>query len=180
MELEILHGIQTLHREGLNEAMIFLSALGNGGIFWIVVSVILVAVPQKDKSGPARKCGFTMMAAMLFSYVVGNLFLKNVIARPRPFLADDSVKLLIDFPSEYSFPSGHTLNSFTAAVTIFLYHKRAGIAALILAALIAFSRLYLFVHYPTDIVGGILLGIGDACLIYWLIHKWEQKRAERK
>lgn len=173
MELEILHGIQKLHTDWLDPVMILVSALGNGGLIWIALSVVL-AVPKRT-----RACGLTMMGAMALSFLIGNLFLKNVIARPRPFVVDGSVTLLIPKPGEYSFPSGHTLNSVTAAMVIFLYFKKAGIAALVLAGLIAFSRMYLFVHYPTDILGGIILGIMDAMLAYKIAQMIIKKREER-
>ncbi|MBQ7781068.1 MAG: phosphatase PAP2 family protein [Lachnospiraceae bacterium] len=173
MELEILHAIQKMHTDWLDPIMVFLSALGNGGMIWIALSIVLV-VPKRT-----RACGLTMMGAMALSFLIGNLFLKNVIARPRPFVVDSSVTLLIPKPGEYSFPSGHTLNSVTAATVIFLYFKKAGIAALVLAGLIAFSRMYLFVHYPTDILGGIILGIMDAMLAYKITQMVIKKREER-
>ncbi len=173
MELEILHAIQELHTDWLNAIMILVTTLGNGGIIWIALSLVLV-VPKRT-----RVCGFTMMGAMLLSFLLGNLLLKNLIARPRPFMVDTSVTLLIPKPGEYSFPSGHTLNSVTAATVIFLYFKKAGIGAYVLAALIAFSRLYLFVHYPTDILGGILLGIIDALIVYKIAQIIIKKREER-
>lgn len=165
MELQILHMIQGWHRDSLSQLMILLTTLGEDGICWIVLSIVLALIPR------TRKCGLNMMAAMAVTYLLGNLILKNVIARPRPCTVDTSVSLLIPFPDEYSFPSGHTSNGFSAAVTIFLYFKKAGILALVLAALIAFSRLYLFVHYPTDILGGLLLGTMDAYVIWKLYNK---------
>ena len=173
MELQILHMIQELHANWLDPVMIFVSALGNGGLIWIALSIGL-AIPKRT-----RACGLTMMGAMVLSYLLGNLFLKNIIGRPRPFMADNSVTLLIPKPGEYSFPSGHTLNSVTAATVIFLYFKKAGIVALILAGVIAFSRMYLFVHYPTDILGGIILGIMDAMLAYKIAQDIIKKREER-
>lgn len=173
MELQFLHMLQGLHRDWLNAVMIFFTTIGEAGICWIVLSVILVLFKK------TRKCGFTMMAAMAVTFLVGNVFLKNLIARPRPCEVDTSVNLLIPFPSEYSFPSGHTSNGFTAAVTIFLYYRRSGIAALMVASVIAFSRMYLFVHYPSDILGGILLGTLDACLMVFLFRKWEKRRLEK-
>lgn len=173
MELQILHAIQELHTDWLNAIMIFVSTLGNAGMIWIALSIAL-AIPKRT-----RACGLTMMGAMALSFLLGNLFLKNVIARPRPFMADSSVTLLIPQPGEYSFPSGHTLNSVTAATVIFLYFKKAGIIALLFAGVIAFSRLYLFVHYPTDILGGILLGIVDAVLAYKVAQIIKRKREER-
>ena len=155
MELQILHAIQELHTDLLDSVMILLSTLGNAGLIWIFLSIVLV-FPKRT-----RRCGFTM------------------IARPRPCAVDTSVRLLIPFPGEYSFPSGHSLNGFTAATVIFLYFKKAGAFALLLAASIAFSRLYLFVHYPTDIFGGMILGILDAAFIFWIVKKVIQRREGR-
>lgn len=171
MELQILHMIQGWHQDWLTPIMIFVTTIGEHGIGWIILSILLACFPK------TRKCGFTMMAAMAVTFLLGNVILKNVIARPRPCAVDKSVTLLIPFPSEYSFPSGHSSNGFAAAVTIFAYYRRAGIAALIMAAMIAFSRMYLFVHYPTDILGGILLGTADALLVLYLIRRWGKRSA---
>lgn len=132
-----------------------------------------------DQHSKTRKCGLTMIIAMAITYLVGNLFLKNVIARPRPCAVDTSVTLKIPFPSEYSFPSGHTSNGFAGAVTIFSYYRKAGILSLLMAAVIAFSRLYFFVHYPTDILGGMVLGTLDAVLAVYIVKRLED-RADAK
>lgn len=109
----------------------------------------------------------------------GKFVPENVIARPRPCAVDPGVTLKIPFPSEYSFPSGHTSNGFAGAVTIFSYYRKAGILSLLVAAIIAFSRLYFFVHYPTDILGGIVLGTLDALLAVYLVKRLED-RADAK
>lgn len=171
MELQILHMIQGWHQDWLTPIMIFLTTIGEHGICWIILSILLACIPK------TRKCGFTMMAAMAVTFLLGNVFLKNTIARPRPCAVDNSVTLLVPFPSEYSFPSGHASNGFAAAVTIFAYFRKSGIVALIMAALIAFSRLYLFVHYPTDILGGILLGTADALLVLYFVRRWAKRPA---
>lgn len=171
MELQILHGIQGLRNEWLDVLMVFLSTLGDGGIFWIVLALILIILPR------TRKCGVSILLAMALTHLIGNMFLKNLIARPRPCHVDTSVKMLIPCPTSFSFPSGHTANGFAAAVSIFLNYRKPGIGALVLAATIAFSRMYLFAHYPTDILGGLVLGTLDACLIAWCIRLWSEKRA---
>lgn len=173
MEMEILHVIQSIHTDLLDTIMILLSTLGNSGLIWIAIAVVLL-IPKGT-----RYCGITMLAAMAFSFLLGNLCLKNIIQRKRPCAVDTSVRLLIPFPSEYSFPSGHTLNGFTAATVIFLYFKKPGVFALLLAAAIAFSRIYLFVHYPTDILGGMVLGIVDAVMVYLLAKRVRRGREEK-
>lgn len=165
MELEFLHMIQGWHTEWLDAIMIFVTKLGDAGLLWIGIGLVLAVIPK------TRRCGVLMLISIAVSFLLGNLILKNMIGRARPFHVDNLVTLLIPEPSEYSFPSGHTLNGFTASVMIFLHYKKPGIAAIVLAAMIAFSRMYLFVHYPTDILGGICLGVFDAVLVYMIAKK---------
>lgn len=173
MELEILHMIQGWHTEWLDALMVFVTRLGDAGLLWIGIGLVLAVIPK------TRRCGVLVLISMAVSFLFGNLILKNIIGRPRPFHVDDSVTLLISEPSEYSFPSGHTLNGFTASVMIFLHYKKPGIAAIVFAALIGFSRMYLFVHYPTDILGGICLGIFDAVLVFMVAKKILSKKAQK-
>lgn len=165
MELTILHAIQQLHTDWLDMVMIFFTTLGNGGILWLITGIGMLFFKK------TRRCGIFVLLSMAICYVVGNIGLKNLIARSRPFTADPSVILKIAEPGEFSFPSGHTLHSFTAATAIFLCYRKAGIAAFVTAGLIAFSRLYLFVHYPTDILGGMVLGICVAVFVVKAIGK---------
>lgn len=172
-EMEFLHAIQAMHTAWLTPVMVVVSTLGNAGLIWILTGLVLL-IPKKT-----RQCGITMLIAMAFSFLLGNIILKNLIARDRPFVLDETVELLIPKPGEFSFPSGHTLNGFTAATVIFLHFKKAGIGALLFAGLIAFSRMYLFVHFPTDILGGMILGIMDALLVTFVVRKAvERKRRE--
>ena len=136
----------------LDTVMPYITRFADNGIGWIVLALLLL-IPRKT-----RRTGAAMGVALLLGFLTGNLLLKNCIARTRPFVWDPTITLLIEKPSEYSFPSGHTLASFECAVAIFCCNRKGGIAALIFAALIAFSRLYLQVHYPTDVLGGAILG----------------------
>lgn len=131
--------------------------LGESGIFWILLSLLLILLGKKRGW---QVTGGLMLGAMLIGLLAGEVTLKNIVCRPRPFqeLSRD-VQLLIPPPSGWSFPSGHSCASFAAATSVFLKDKRFGAAALALAALIAFSRVFLFVHYPTDVLAGSLLGI---------------------
>ena len=122
-----------------------------------------------------RKMGLTMGIALLLGFLTGNVFLKNVVARIRPYDLNESVTLLVSRLSDYSIPSGHTLASFEAATAMTLYNKRLGIPALVLATLIALSRLYLYVHYPTDVLAGAALGITFAFLAFFIVKKAEEK-----
>lgn len=173
MELEILHLIQGLRTDWLDAVMVFITRLGDGGILWVALSIVLAVFPK------TRHCGLTMMATMLLSHIVGNEILKPLIARLRPCAVDTGVQLLIGCPTSYSFPSGHTMNAFTAAATLFAYYRKPGAAAFVLAALIAFSRMYLFVHYPTDILGGIVLALFDTWVVMFLIRKVSDYRKNK-
>lgn len=153
-ELNILNWIQEhLQCDFLDTVMPIITRFGDEGIFWIIVAVVLICIPK------TRKAGLSMGLAMLMGWIVGNLFLKNAVARMRPYDVQEGVTLLIDRLKSFSFPSGHTLVSFEAATALTLHYRKWGIAALVLAVLVAFSRLYLFVHYPTDVLGGAILGI---------------------
>ena len=145
----------------LDGVMPFVTHLGDGGILWIALAVILLCLPKY------RKTGFAMGAALLMGLLICNLWLKPWIGRLRPFdyqlqCYNRLIPLLIEAPTDYSFPSGHTIASFEAATVLMIRHKKWGIMAMVLAVLIAFSRLYLYVHYPTDVLVSIALGIGIA------------------
>lgn len=113
-----------------------------------------------------RRQGVILLAGLGAGVLVGNVCLKNLIARPRPCWLDDSVKLLIPVPTDYSFPSGHTLSSVIGATVLTKTNRRFGWAAIPLAAIIAFSRLYLFVHYPSNILAGAVLGAAIGLAVY--------------
>ena len=153
LEFNILYAIQNLRADWLDFIMKFLSFLGNGGQIWIITGITMLFFKKY------RKCGYAVLLSLIFCLIFGNGILKNLIARERPCWIDESIRLIIDSPTDYSFPSGHTLSSFAASLCILKYHKKLGVSAIIIASLIAFSRLYLFVHFPTDILGGICLGI---------------------
>ena len=169
MDLEILHLIQGLRTPLLDGIMVVLTTMGDGGIVWIALSIVLLIIPK------TRRCGLAIALGMLLSHVVGNVVLKPILARPRPFSVDPSVELIVKAPSSYSFPSGHTFASFASATALFLFHRKEGIAACILAAVIAFSRMYFYVHFPTDILAGIILGIASGFTAFKLI-SWYQNR----
>ncbi|MHC1721302.1 MAG: phosphatase PAP2 family protein [Clostridiaceae bacterium] len=139
--------------EFLDSAMPRITALGNGGIVWIIISLILIS----NESG--KKLGFMVIFALILTAIIGEGAIKHIIKRTRPFVHDLEKKLLIVKPITYSFPSGHTSSSFAAAGIFFSVHSKFTLFAVVLAALIAFSRVYLNVHYPTDVFMGIILGL---------------------
>lgn len=139
------------------------------GIGWIIVAILLIAFKK------TRKMGISMGLALLIGYITGNMFLKNVIGRVRPYDFAGNVDLLVDRLSDFSFPSGHTLCSFEGAFAVFIRNKKWGIAAIVFAILIALSRLYLYVHYPSDVLVGALMGIAIAYLASFIVDKAAKK-----
>lgn len=151
-ELNFLNFLQQLHSPILDEAMCFITKLGDAGMIWIAFCAVLFAYPK------TRKASLAVGLALIFDAVLCNVLLKPLFCRVRPCDVS-AISLLIPHPSDYSFPSGHTAASFAVVAALFFFGKqKLCISSLILASLIAFSRMYLYVHYPTDILGGILIG----------------------
>ncbi len=170
-ELGILDGIQNIFGcKFLDVVMPIITLFGDGGIFWIALAVILLIFKK------TRKIGLTMGISLAVGFLVGNLFLKNVVARIRPYDLNPEFTLLVEKLHDFSFPSGHTLASFEASISIYLHNKKFGIPAIILAFLIALSRLYLYVHYPTDVLTSVILGTGFAILSFIIVKKKYNKK----
>lgn len=155
----------------LDQTMPFITRLGSGALIWIVAALVFLI------SKKFRTDGLLLIISLLLCGLVGNIILKPLIARTRPFDVNTAIYLLIAKPTDFSFPSGHTMSSFAAATVIFHANRNMGIAAFILAVLIAFSRLYLYVHYPSDIIGGILIGV---LISATTIHIFNLKMKEEK
>lgn len=170
MELSILYAINSLHNNIMDNIMKIITILGDAGIIWLIIALILLFNIK------TRKCGILIILAMVVGLIIGNIILKNVIARPRPFILDKTIQLLIEKPLDYSFPSCHTMASFEATVIIFLHNKKWGTLALILAILIGFSRMYLFVHYPSDVLFGAILGSLIAIIVFYGENKYRKIR----
>ncbi|MFV0401477.1 MAG: phosphatase PAP2 family protein [Oscillospiraceae bacterium] len=159
----------------LDGPMIALSTLGDWGMVWIAAALVLLIFPK------TRKWGVGIGIALLLSLTVANGLLKHLIDRPRPCMAFPIQSLmLIPNPGESSFPSGHTTSSFAAAMVLMGWKKKAGIPAFLLAGLIGLSRLYLYVHYPSDVLCGMLLGIGLGALALWILKKIPLFRQKEK
>lgn len=165
----ILDWFQSIQNEILTSVFRVVTALGEGGAIWIVLALFLTVRKQ------TRKIGITMLVALLFSLLIGNFTLKPLIQRPRPSWRHPEVALLIGNPLDYSFPSGHAMSSFAAAVGAFLWNRKMGYALLLFAVLMASTRLYFFVHYPTDVLAGMLIGIALGVFAYILVKKgWKR------
>ncbi len=166
-DFSVLYWIQeNIRTPFLDSVGVFLDRAFYAGLFWIVLSMLLIAFRR------TRVAGVAMLASMLIALLVGEVGLKNIICRPRPCHIDPSVPLAIPAPSSYSFPSGHTGSSFAAAGALFAFNKKLGIPALVLAFIVGLSRMYLFVHFPTDVLGGIVLGLLSAFAVYLIFKKF--------
>lgn len=174
MEIEILNFIQqNLHNPVFDWLMPFLSMIGEAGLVWIGISVVLLFFKKY------RPYGIMALAAMLFVFLLGEVCLKNIIGRPRPFLVNTGVTMIVAKPESFSFPSGHSSSSFAAACILCRAgNKWLGIGAIGLAALIAFSRMYVYVHYPSDVLAGALFGVFGAWLVYFIYKKWFLKEGK--
>ena len=135
-----------------------ITSLGNGGFIWIIAAVCLMF------SKKYRKYGIAVLAALALGVILGSVILKPLIARPRPCHVNGEFPLLINIPTDFSFPSGHTMSSVSSAIILGYANRKWGYIAIPLAILIAFSRLYLYVHFPTDVLAGTLFGIFFAVL----------------
>ena len=166
-DLPVLEWIRANLQSGfLDIVMPIITVFGDGGIFWIAWAVLLLCFPK------TRRTGLGMGIALLLGVVICNIILKPGVARPRPYDMQEElgviIPLLVDRMHDFSFPSGHTIASFEAAVVLLMADKRMGIPAIILACLVAFSRLYLYVHYPTDVLVSVVLGTLFAVIGYFL------------
>ena len=154
MEFAVLNWIQLHCRsEALDAVLPFVSWICDHGEVWILLAVILLAFKK------TRRTGAVVAVALALDVVCCNLLLKPLIGRVRPFVVNPAVELLVSAPMDASFPSGHTASSFAAAAALRAAGSRLWLPAFVLAALIAFSRLYLYVHWPSDVLAGGVLGI---------------------
>lgn len=133
--------------------------LGDKGIIWIISAALMMMWKKYNR------CGVTTLASLAAGAVVGNLLLKNIFQRERPCWINDGIEMLIAIPRDYSFPSGHTLSAVAAAVTVYHFDKKLSVPFCIFAVMTAFSRLYLYVHFPTDVIVGAVVGAATAYFV---------------
>lgn len=170
-ELAVLDLIQSyIANPVLDKIMIFFTYMGEAGAVWIAIALIMLF------SKKYRRYGITMILTLLAGLLIGNIILKPSIARIRPCDINTAVQLLIPRPLDFSFPSGHALSSFGAATVVFYANKKLGLLAYITASVIAFSRMYLYVHFPTDILAGMLIGIVIAVIINKLTQQYLRQK----
>ena len=175
MELAILDWIQVNMRTPfLDKVVPVFTRFNDNGELWIILAILLILFKKH------RKAGFSVIVGLLFDLVACNVVLKPLIGRIRPFMVNTAIELLVEAPTSAAFPSGHTASSFAAVGALWAcgspFWKPVGVVAI----LIAFSRMYLYVHWPTDILGGIILGWAcgyfGAKLILFITKKLEKKK----
>lgn len=157
----------------LDILMPFVTYLGDKGLIWIIVTILLISIKKHKKEG------YILLSVLILSTILGEGLLKHIIRRPRPFQEMQTIKLLIKKPSSYSFPSGHTTSSFAAAGVLGYYFKKYKVYFYALAVLIAFSRIYLFVHYPSDVLAGIILGLFSSVVVLKISNKGKVDNYEK-
>lgn len=170
LEFAVLDWIQThLRRAPLDAVLPFISALCAHGEIWILLALVLLLLRRTRRQGAAVACG------LVLDLIACNLLLKPLFGRIRPFALNSAVALLVEPPLDASFPSGHTAASFAAVFALRSSGSPLWKPALVLAVVIAFSRLYLYVHWPSDVLGGALLG----AVVGWMGAKavalWERR-----
>ena len=159
IDINILYYIQNnLRTPFLNEFMTNFTSLGNMGLIWIGLTLLMLIYPK------SRKAGICSTISMILCALSVNLVIKNVVARTRPYETYELVRCLIPPENDYSFPSGHTSIAFASMLPVYcMLGKKIGILAIIAATLMAVSRLYVCVHYPSDVLVGLI--IGSVCAI---------------
>lgn len=172
IEYEILELISnTLQSSFVDKIMILFTTLGNNGIIWVILCALLLICNK------TRYIGMIALFALLLSEISSNIVLKNVFMRNRPFVDMPKIHLLIRTPISYSFPSGHTTSSFAACGVFGVYFKRIyAFLSYILAIIISFSRLYLYVHFLSDVLFGVLLGFLCSLLAIFLLGQYKKNQ----
>ena len=164
-DLRVLHYIHKhMRNRACNIIMPLITMTGNFGILWFISAAALFFVKQY------RTVAYATFWSLFFSALFGNLIVKNLVKRRRPFDVEPGINTIISHPADYSFPSGHTSSSFAAATAIFLFLPTIGIFAFVAAILISFSRLYLCVHFLSDVLTSVFLGTAIGIAVHFALN----------
>ncbi|MBQ3553676.1 MAG: phosphatase PAP2 family protein [Clostridia bacterium] len=154
--------------------MPWISMLGEAGVVWILSGGLLLCTKKY------RKEGFYLLLSLLAGLLICNLTLKPLVARARPCWLNPAAELIVSVPHDFSFPSGHATSSFAAAASIYYANRKFGIVAFIVATVMAFSRLYLYVHFPSDVLAGAAIGFACGYFVPRWAEKWYQRFVLKK
>lgn len=165
IDISILDSIQQGARCRLGDIFFsIITEFGDGGILWICIGIMMLFTKK------TRTAGIVLLFALAFTSSLGVLIIKPAVCRLRPFVLTSFENVFIPHPGGFSFPSGHTVTSVAAAVCIYKADRRTGSVAIVLAALVAYSRMYFYVHYPTDVLAGLIIGMTSAMIMLRLSH----------
>ncbi len=166
-EFCVLNLISKISCDFLDSLMVFFSSLANKGAVWIIFAALLFVFKK------TRRIGACVAIALLVNFLLVNVITKPLVHRMRPYDIDKALKIIIPLPHDFSFPSGHTSASFAAACAFYPHNRNWGIVCIVLAFVIAFSRLYLCVHFPTDVLFGIFFGLLSAFISNYICKKYK-------
>lgn len=152
-DFSVLDALQKIHSPVLNVIMAVFTYLGDAGILWIFLSLVFLRVKKTRQMGAAG--GLSLVLEVFIS----ELMIKHLVRRTRPFVVHDWIDTIVHKPSSYSFPSGHTCTSFCFSTAVFCFNRKLGLICYAVSAVIGFSRLYFYIHYPTDVLCGALEGV---------------------
>ncbi len=164
-ELNVLHWFDSIHGTVLDPAMVGITYSATSGLIWFVLGFLMTCSPRW------RRCGASVIVSVVVAYILADIMIKPLVCRDRPFAVED-FDLLISAPDTWSFPSGHTASAFAGATAILIHSRRWGCVAMLYATLVGISRMYLCVHWPTDVIAGAALGIAAAFLAVWVMSRW--------
>ena len=166
LEADLLLWVQNNFRTGvLNPLMHYASEINNSGM--LAIGMVVVLLVWKTY----RMVGITAFTSLLSEFLLVNVLIKQIVARPRPYVVNEALAVLGTVPTDYSFPSGHTASAFAvASVMLLCMPRRYGIPAVVIAAIVALSRLYNVAHYPTDVLAGMLIGSAVGVLAVKLVY----------
>lgn len=166
---------ENLRFEFLDPIMKFITSLGDEGIVPIALCILLMIFKK------TRKVGITAGTSLALEAILINLMIKKLVGRTRPYVVNEAIEYITKRPGDYSFPSGHTGCMFAvASVLFYMLPKKVGIPAMVVASLVGISRLYVGVHYPTDIIGGFIIGMFTGFIAKLIVEKVSKKIAEKK
>ncbi|MEG0176844.1 phosphatase PAP2 family protein [Anaerorhabdus sp.] len=169
IDLLIMEWIQAnLQSEWMTLIMKIITRIGDVMLLWAIILVVYFLFKKNNKRAKL------VALSLLLSVVVSELILKNIVRRPRPFIENAHLQSLIHKPNNYSFPSSHSATSFSVATSLTKINKWVTLGSYTLATLIAFSRVYLNVHHPSDVIVGAVVGILASKIAGYLIQRFDK------